>query len=177
MTYSGLRLLRWPNSIFGAIGILLPAVRPTGETGRPGHAAGPRWRAIRRSRNTCGCRATSRRLVRWTGRAAPTDPPARPGKARGESPETVRTCLDDGATSVACWHRANPALEPKVAIFATRPYPAGTRHNGAKRVDCDEADLSPGGVGAQRPLTARIVCFQAQDPSIQTWPPIIFRGT
>ena len=60
-------------------------------------------------------------------------------------------------------------LSIKWPIFAARPYLAGARHNGAKRVDYDEADLSPGSMGAQRPLAARIVCFRAKDPGIQTW--------
>ena len=127
---------------FDAMGILLPAVRPTRETVRPGHGTGPRWRTIRRSRNTCGWRATSRRPVRWTRRAAATDPAARPGKARGRV-----TRNGANVASMMARHRSLAGTAPirrlslKWPIFATRAHLAGARHNGAKRVDYDEADL------------------------------------
>jgi hypothetical protein len=82
---------------------------------RPGRGAGPHWRTVRRSRNTCGCRGSSRRPVLRTRRAATTDPLPGPVRRGASHPKRCERGLDDGATSVACWHRANPAHEPKVA--------------------------------------------------------------
>src|ERR1700683_3110281 len=108
---------------FGAIGILSPAVRSApSRRARRGHGAGP-----------AGARSASRGIpavaaqhqdARRAGPGVRQRPIRRPGPVRrgASHPKRCERGLDDGATSVACWHRANPALEPKVAIFATRPY-------------------------------------------------------